>query len=185
MIASLARSAMRRACHHTLIFHRVVRNTDPMSPSKRTVASDSDSHFLQPDAAASPAALATLLRSVAGSLQLASEHRRTEVTLLDTIDWRLLREDFVLEHERAGGEATLGLRPQGRSAVRLAAAHREPPGSAAGVRGAFLGRRLQALTAGRALLPVAMLRREETLHVLRDAEGKQRLGLALRTARVD
>lgn len=36
MIASLASSAMRRACHHTLIFHRVVRNTDPMSPSEPT-----------------------------------------------------------------------------------------------------------------------------------------------------
>ncbi len=25
---------MRRACHHTLIFHRIVRETDPMSPSE-------------------------------------------------------------------------------------------------------------------------------------------------------
>jgi len=38
MIASLARSVMRRACHHTLIFHRVVRNSDPMSPSEPTQA---------------------------------------------------------------------------------------------------------------------------------------------------
>ena len=36
MIASLASSLMRRARHHTLIFHRVVRNTDPMSPSEPT-----------------------------------------------------------------------------------------------------------------------------------------------------
>ena len=38
MIASLSSLAMRRASHHTLIFHRVVRNTDPMSPSEPTQA---------------------------------------------------------------------------------------------------------------------------------------------------
>ena len=38
MIASLASSMMRRARHHTLIFHRVVRNTDPMSPTEPTRA---------------------------------------------------------------------------------------------------------------------------------------------------
>ena len=34
MIAALARTLMRRACHHTLIFHRIVRQTDPMSPTE-------------------------------------------------------------------------------------------------------------------------------------------------------
>ena len=36
MITSLSSLFMRRASHHTLIFHRVVRNADPMSPSEPT-----------------------------------------------------------------------------------------------------------------------------------------------------
>ncbi len=38
MIATLAASAMRRARHHVLIFHRVVMESDPMSPDEPTAA---------------------------------------------------------------------------------------------------------------------------------------------------
>lgn len=38
MIATLAASTMRRARHHVLIFHRVVKETDPMSPDEPTAA---------------------------------------------------------------------------------------------------------------------------------------------------
>jgi peptidoglycan/xylan/chitin deacetylase (PgdA/CDA1 family) len=38
MIEQLAALAMRRARHHTLIFHRVLREADPMSPGEPTAA---------------------------------------------------------------------------------------------------------------------------------------------------
>ena len=36
MIRTLAALSMRRARHHTLIFHRVLQQTDPMSPGEPT-----------------------------------------------------------------------------------------------------------------------------------------------------
>ena len=36
MIERLAALMMRRARHHTLIFHRVLREPDPMSPGEPT-----------------------------------------------------------------------------------------------------------------------------------------------------